>query len=103
MSETGVAGIELNFYQIPMDFDKEAKAVEDEQISIVKEIRQKISIPVSVKLSRDYTNLPNFIKSMDQAGVNAFVLFNSFFQPDIDIDIENHIKSANFSKAGDYK
>ena len=103
LSETGVDGIELNFYQIPSDFDKGAKEIEDEQINIVKEIRKNISIPVSVKLSSDYTNILNFIKKLDQAGVDAFVLFNSFFQPDIDINQEKHIKSFNLSNEGDYR
>ncbi len=52
----------------------------------MKEIKQNISIPVSVKLSSDYTNILNFIKKLDQAGADAFVLFNSFFQPDIDVN-----------------
>src|SRR5450759_4034483 len=56
LSETGVDAIELNFYQIPSDFDKTAKDIEDEQINILKEIRQNISIPISLKLSPDYSN-----------------------------------------------
>ena len=103
LSETGVDGIELNFYQVPSDFDKDAKDIEDEQINIVKEIKQNISIPVSVKLSPDYSNILNFIKKLDEAGVDAFVLFNSFFQPDINVTSEKHIKSFNLSNEGDYK
>jgi dihydroorotate dehydrogenase (fumarate) len=103
LSETGVDGIELNFYQIPSDFNKNAKDIEDEQINIVKEIRQNISIPVSVKLSSDYSNILNFIKKLDEAGADAFVLFNSFFQPDVDINSEKHIKSFNLSNEGDYR
>ena len=103
ISETGVDGIELNFYQSPSDFNKEAKDIEEEQINIVKQIKQNISIPVSVKLSPDYTNVLNFIKKLDTVGVDAFVLFNSFFQPNIDIMKEKHIKSLHFSKKGDFK
>ncbi|HZK61439.1 MAG TPA: dihydroorotate dehydrogenase-like protein [Anaerovoracaceae bacterium] len=103
LSETGVNGIELNFYQVPSDFNKDAKDIEDEQINIVKEITKSIAIPVSVKLSADYTNILNFIKKLDHAGVDAVVLFNSFFQPDIDVQNEKHIKSFNLSKEGDYK
>lgn len=103
ISETGVDGIELNFYHTPSDFNKDAKEIEDEQTNIVIEIRKNISIPISVKLSPDYSNILNFIKRLDQNGVDAFVLFNSFFQPDIDIASEKHIKSFNFSNAGDYK
>jgi dihydroorotate dehydrogenase (fumarate) len=103
LSETGVDGIELNFYQIPSDFNRVANEIESEQIKIVKEIKNNVSVPISVKLSSDYTNILNFIKKLDQAGVGAFVLFNSFFQPDIDIMEEKHIKSFNLSNDGDYK
>ncbi len=103
LSETGVNGIELNFYQVPSDFKRDSKDIENEQINILKEIRKNISIPVSVKLSSDYTNILNFIKKLDQNGVDAFVLFNSFFQPDIDIQNEKHIKSFNLSNNGDYR
>jgi dihydroorotate dehydrogenase (fumarate) len=103
IEETGVDGIELNFYQIPMDFKKNAKEIEDAQINTLKEIRQNISLPISVKLSPDYSNILNFIKKLDKAGADAFVLFNSFFQPDINVSIEKHIKSSHLSNTGDYK
>lgn len=103
LSETGIDGIELNFYHTPSDFNKEAKEIEDEQIKIVKAIRKSISIPISIKLSPVYSNILNFINKLDQSGVDAFVLFNSFFQPDIDIGSVTHIKYFNFSNEGDYK
>ncbi|MGC1390439.1 MAG: dihydroorotate dehydrogenase-like protein [Bacteroidales bacterium] len=103
ISETGVDGIELNFYQIPLDFNKRGKEIEDEQINTLKEIRRNISIPVSVKLSPDYSNILNFIKKLEKAGADAFVLFNSFFQPDIDINSEKHIKTSHLSNERDYK
>ena len=103
IEETGVDGIELNFYQIPMDFKKNAKEIEDAQINTLKEIRQNISIPISVKLSPDYSNILNFIKKLDKAGADAFVLFNSFFQPDINVITEKHIKTSHLSNTGDYK
>jgi len=103
IAETGVDAIELNFYQIPSDFKKDAKEVEEEQIHIVNEIRKNISIPLSVKLSPDYSNILNFILKLDKAGIKGVVLFNSFFQPDIDIKTEKHIKIYNFSNEGDYK
>jgi len=103
IAETGVDGIELNFYQNLWDLDRDSNDIENEQILIVREIKQNVSIPVSVKLSPDYTNPLNLIKKLDRAGVDSFVLFNSFFQPDIDIVYEKHIKKYNFSNQGDYK
>ncbi|MDP4275150.1 MAG: hypothetical protein Q8907_12810 [Bacteroidota bacterium] len=60
-------------------------------------------MPVSIKLSSDNSNVLNFIKKLDQEKMDAFVLFNSFFQPDIDIIKEKHVKSFNLSNEGDYK
>lgn len=103
IDQTGVDGIELNLYQNLTNLSKEASEIEAEQFEIVNEIRKNVSIPVSVKLSSDYTNTLNFIKKLDEVGVNTFVLFNSFFQPDVDIVEEKHIKKFNFSRVGDYK
>lgn len=103
IEQTGVDGLELNFYQSLGDFNKDPIAIETEQIDIVTQIKQIVSIPISVKLSCDYTNTLNFIQKMDEAGVNTFVLFNSFFQPDIDIMTEKHLKTFNFSNPGDYR
>ena len=103
IAQTGVDGLELNFYPNILDMDREAADIEHEQIRIVTEIKKSVSIPISIKLSHDYTNVLNLIKKLDGIGVNAFVLFNSFFQPDIDIESEAHIKKYNYSKPGDYK
>ena len=103
IAETGVDGIELNFYPNLWDLDRDATDIENEQISIVNEIKQKVTIPLSVKLSPDYTNALNLIKKLDSEGIDTFVLFNSFFQPDIDIETEKHTKKYNFSNPGDYK
>jgi dihydroorotate dehydrogenase (fumarate) len=103
INQTGVDGIELNFYLNTWDLDKDANLIENEQIRIVKEVKENTTIPVSVKLSSDYTNVLNFIKKLDKEGIDTFVLFNSFFQPDIDIEKVKHIKQFNFSNEGDYK
>ncbi len=103
LSQTGIDGIELNFYQVPFDFSKSAKFIEDSQIHTFNEIRKNISIPISVKLSPDYSNVLNFVKKLDNAGADSVVLFNSFFQPDIDIINEKHIISSHLSNKGDYK
>ncbi|MGM0667762.1 MAG: dihydroorotate dehydrogenase-like protein [Bacteroidota bacterium] len=103
ISQTGVDGIELNFYKTPVDFEKSGEEIENEQINLVKEIKKSTPLPLSVKLSSDYSNILNFIKKLDKAGADSFVLFNSFFQPDIDINSEEHIKNFNLSNVGDYR
>ena len=103
IEETGVDGIELNLYQVPMNFDLDAAAIEQRQADIVAAIRRQLSIPVSVKLSSDYTNILYFAKRLDDAGLGGMVLFNAFFQPDVDIWHENHRRAFNLSHPGDYK
>ena len=103
LAQTGVDGLELNLYQVPLDFDKDPREIEESQIEIVRKIKEKISLPVSVKLSSDYTNVLRFIKKMDEAGVDGLVLFNSFFQPDIDVDAQQHKKNFNLSRPGEYR
>ncbi len=88
LEETGIDGLELNLYATPGYFEIGAASIEDKQYQIVKSVKKAVKIPVSVKLSPFYTNTLNFIKKLDEAGVDGFVLFNRFFQPEIDIETE---------------
>ena len=88
LEETGVDGLELNLYATPGYFEVGASSIEDKQYQIVKSVKKAVKIPVSVKLSPFYTNTLNFIKKLDEAGVDGFVMFNRFFQPEIDIEDE---------------
>jgi len=85
IQETGVNGLELNFYTVPKDGELTGESVEYLQLEILKEIKKVVTVPVSVKLSTFYTNALNFIKQLDLAGANGLVLFNRFYHPDIDI------------------
>ena len=85
---TGVDGLELNLYATPGYFEVGGSSIEEKQYQIVKSVKKAVRIPVSVKLSPFYTNTLNFVKRLDEAGVDGFVMFNRFFQPDIDIEHE---------------
>jgi dihydroorotate dehydrogenase (fumarate) len=101
IEETGVDGIELNFYMVPEKPGKEYKDIEKKQIKILKEVKSAVRIPVSVKLSSFYTNPLQLISDLDKAGADAFVLFNRLFQPDINIDTEKHHFPYNLSNKED--
>ena len=98
LAETGVDGLELNFYATPADFDRTAASIEDEQVEILAEVKEAVGIPVSVKLSSSYTNPLNVIRRMDEAGADAFVLFNRFFQPDIDPVLQKRVFTFDLSE-----
>jgi dihydroorotate dehydrogenase (fumarate) len=101
LQDTGIDGIELNFFAVPREMDKTGSAIEEEQIAIAKEIVETLSIPVSVKLSFFYANPLNVISEFDKVGVKGFVLFNRLFQPDIDVQEEKSICPFNLSNQVD--
>jgi len=101
LEDTGINALELNFYAVPGDFKKEGKAIVNEQIDVVSEVKKSVKIPVSVKLSPFYTNPLMVIQNMYYAGVDGFVLFNRLFQPDIDLESEEHYFPFNLSHEED--
>ena len=101
MAQTGVDALELNMYASPRDMETNGSAIEKEQLAILKEIKEKVSIPVSVKLSLFYSNPLNMIASADKTGVDGFVLFNRLFQPSINVDKEAHTFPFNLSTPND--
>ena len=103
MEKTGVDGLELNFYSVPTGFNDNGLSMEDEQVNIMKAVKAKVKIPVSVKLSPFYTNPLNIIQRMDQAGADAFVLFNRLYQPEINVENQEMSFPFNLSQVGDYR
>jgi dihydroorotate dehydrogenase (fumarate) len=103
LEEAGVSALELNFYANPREADKSGKDIVDQQLAILKKVKQTVNIPVSVKLSPFYTNILKVITEMDKLGVDGFVLFNRIFQPDIDIEDESLIFPWFLSNEGDYR
>ncbi len=103
MAQTGVDALELNFYSTPGSFDVSSASLEQEQVSLVSEIKSRVKIPVSVKISPFYSNTLHLVKQMDQAGADGVVLFNRLFQPDLDVDKKQHSFSFYLSQTGDYR
>lgn len=101
IEKTGVDGIELNFYHVPDDFSKDEKEIIENQLNIAKDVVKALKIPVAVKLSPFYTNALNFIKRLEDVGVKSVVLFNSLFQPDIDLGNEKLVYRYKYSNQED--
>jgi len=102
LEQTGADALELNFYATPTDPRAKGAAIEANQLAVLHSIGEAVSMPVSVKLSPFYSNPLNVISQMEAAGVAGFVLFNRFFQPEIDIDREQLAFPLNLSREGDY-
>ncbi len=100
---TGIAGLELNFYNVPFSFEKTAEEIENEQLEIIKSVLEAVKIPISVKLSRYYTNPLKMVKALSDLGVKGVVLFNKLFQPDIDLKTQKHTTPWNLSSPEEYR
>lgn len=86
IEEAGADAIECNIYFIPTDPNLQAADVEKTYIDILRAVKNAVSIPVAVKLSPFFSNLANMAKRLDDAGADGLVLFNRFYQPDIDLE-----------------
>ncbi len=86
MEQAGADGLELNIYYIPTDIHLSGEEVEHTYLNILRAVKGAVSIPVAVKLSPFFSNMANMAKKLDEAGANALVLFNRFYQPDIDLE-----------------
>lgn len=86
MQQAGADALELNIYYVPTDPAVSGEQVEGTAVEMVKEIKKSISIPVAVKLASFYSSLPHFAHRLETAGADGLVLFNRFYQPDIDIE-----------------
>ena len=103
LEQTGIDALEINLYATPGYFEVDGCKIEDKQVQIVKSVKKAIDIPISVKLSPFYTNTLNFIKKLDEVGVNGYVLFNRFFQPEINIDDEEFYFPWDLTQEKEYQ
>ena len=86
LQDAGADALELNVYYIPASAREDGRQVEDRYVDILEGLRQQISIPITMKLSSQFSSVVNVAQRFQQAGANGLVLFNRFYQPDIDLD-----------------
>jgi dihydroorotate dehydrogenase (fumarate) len=86
IEEAGADALELNIYHLATDGREPGRTVEERAIEIVKAVKSEVSIPVAVKLSPYYSSVAHFAGELDRAGADGLVLFNRFYQPDVDIE-----------------
>jgi len=101
LEQAGADGLELNLYDPILDADTDASFVEDHALQVIKSVKRAVSVPVAVKLSPFYTSMVNFAHRVDQTGVEGLVLFNRFYQPDIDIEMLNVRSDLALSTPGE--
>lgn len=86
MQQAGADALELNSYYLATDMNKTPKEIEDNYVEVLKAVKKAVTIPVAYKLSPYFTSLSYMAKRFDETGADALVLFNRFYQPDIDLE-----------------
>jgi dihydroorotate dehydrogenase (fumarate) len=86
IQRAGADAIECNIYSIPTDPEISAAKIENTYVDILQAVKSTVTIPVAVKLSPFFSNLANLAHRLDAVGADALVLFNRFYQPDIDLE-----------------
>jgi len=86
IENAGADAMELNLYDLSTNPDIDSNNLEERHIKLVNEVRQRVKIPIAIKLSPFYTSLPNFARRLVEAGADGLVLFNRFYQPDFDLE-----------------
>ncbi len=86
LEQAGADGVELNIYFLPTNSSLEGPEVENIYLDVLKAVKQSVKIPIAMKLSPYFSSMANVAARLDAAGVNALVMFNRFYQPDIDLD-----------------
>ncbi|MCG3138585.1 MAG: Dihydroorotate dehydrogenase [Phycisphaerae bacterium] len=103
MQQAGADGLEINLYDVPMDPDDSAMELEQQAVEVIHNIKRSVQIPLAVKLPRFYTSLPHFARALVKAGADGLILFNRFYQPDIDVDNLEYISQLELSNPSELR
>jgi len=101
IQEAGADALELNIYYVPTDKEVSSESLEKNYIDLIASVVKSVEIPVAVKLSPYFTSIPNSVQKMENAGAKGFVLFNRFYQPDLDIENLTVEPTLELSKSRD--
>ncbi len=103
IEEAGADGLELNIYYVPTDPTISGLEVERIYLDDLSHVKSTIDIPVAVKLNPYFSAIANMAMKLDQGGANALVLFNRFYQPDIDLEERSIVPNLKLSQSYDIR
>ncbi len=101
IEQAGAHALELNVYELATDLLEEGEEVERRVLEIAEAVVGSVSIPVAVKLSPFFSSFANLAARLDQAGADGLVIFNRFYQPDIDMEALDVLPTVHLSDSGE--
>jgi dihydroorotate dehydrogenase (fumarate) len=101
MQEAGADALELNVYRLVADPDESSEAIERQTLDMVRAVRESLEIPLAIKLSPFYTSLAGFARRLEDAGADGLVLFNRFYQADIDPEELEAVRTLRLSDSSE--
>lgn len=102
LEQAGADALELNIYYIAADIDASSESVESRYLEILSALFQQVSLPITLKLSSQFSSPLNFARRLEQAGAAGIVVYNRFYQPDIDLetfDVLPHLALSTSAEA----
>lgn len=103
IEQAGADALELNIYFVPTDRDIASGELEENYLELVRAVRAQVRIPIALKLSPFFTSLPNMARRFVEAGADGLVLFNRFYQPDLDLETLEVVPSLSLSDSHDLR
>lgn len=101
IEEAGAKALEVNFFLLPTDFNKDAEEYRKEYFSLIKELKENLNIPIALKTSFYFTDLSHFMLHLSYSGLAALVLFNRFHAPDINIETLKYKPNRSLSSTSE--
>ena len=103
IEEAGADALELNIYYLPTTKTSSCQEIEQNYLDLVKRLRQNITIPIAVKLSPYFNSIPGITDQLAEEGADGLVLFNRFYQPDIDLTEMSVIPNLELSRSSELR
>jgi dihydroorotate dehydrogenase (fumarate) len=95
----GADALELNLFLVPTDPEESAAEIEGRLLALIRAVREHVGVPLAVKVSPSYTALPHFARRVESEGADGLVVFNRFYEPDIDVKDQVVVRTLTLSSS----
>lgn len=99
LEDAGADALELNLFLVPTDPEESALDIEGRLLALIRLVRAHVKMPLAIKISPFYTSLPHFARRVESEGADALVVFNRFYEPDVDVREQQVVRTLTLSSS----